>query len=55
MPPMNCERAVFGLMIAADREHAEHARDAHLAAVGVDPHLDELGAERVAARARSGP
>ena len=48
MPPMNCERAVFGLMTRPDREHAEHARDADLAAVGVDPHLDELRAERVA-------
>ena len=48
MPPMNCERAVFGLMIAADAEDAEHARDADLAAVDVDAHLDELGAEGVA-------
>ncbi len=48
MPPMNCERAVFGIDDAADREHAEHAIQADLAAVGVDPHLDELGAERVA-------
>ena len=33
---------------AADREHAEHAREPDLAAVGVDADLDELGAEGVA-------
>ena len=53
MPPMNCERAVFGLMIAPGREHAEQARDADLAGVGVDAHLGELRAEARGARASS--
>ena len=55
MPPMNCERAVFGLMIAAGGEDAEQARDADLAGVGVDAHLGELRAEGVAGELARAP
>ena len=55
MPPRNCERAVFGLMIRPHGEDAEHARDADLAGVGVDAHLDELRAEARASRAARRP
>ena len=47
MPPMNCDRAVRGLIDPADREHAEQPRHPDLPGVDVDPRLDELRAERV--------
>ena len=53
MPPMNCERAVRRVDDAPGGEHAEHARDADLAGVGVDAHLGELRAEGVAREARA--
>ena len=51
MPPISCERAVFGLRILPHGEHAEHARHADLAGVRVDAHLGELRAVARAATA----
>ena len=48
MPPMNWRARGLRVDDAADGEHAEHAVEADLAAVGVDADLDELRAERVA-------
>ena len=48
MPPMSCERASARVDDPAGGEHAEHARDAHLARERVDADVGELRAERVA-------
>ena len=47
MPPMNCERAVLGLMMRPAANTPSSRRHADLAGVGVDAHLGELGAEGV--------
>ena len=49
MPPMNWERAVLGLMIRPTAKTPSIRVTRELAGVGVDAHLGELRAERVAA------
>ena len=45
MPPIICERAVFGIEDAAGREHAEHASNTHLAGVPMHRRFREMRAE----------
>ncbi len=45
-PPMNWLRAVIGLMMVPAAKARHDARHADLARRGMDPHLDEVGAER---------
>ena len=54
MPPMQLRASGARVEDPAGGEHAEQARHAHLAGVDVDPHLGELGAERVPRERRVG-